>query len=118
MAAPAILAQLAAMIGPKLVSKLLTDRDFKREQSRLDRQQAQQKLIGSLSNRQGSQVQQPPTQPGLASSLAGDPLVQGLMGDLIKKLFSSRNTGVVSRLPIGGVGGGSRLQSQRNNLLS
>jgi len=51
-----------------------------------------------------------------AQGLSADPLVQGLVTDLIKKLLGGG--GVVSRLPIGGVGGGSRLQSQRNNLLS
>jgi len=88
MALPGILAQLAATVGPEVLSQFLGKRDMKRQQARQDRQTAQSNLIGSLSSGRAPQLPGVLQQQGLASGLASDPLVKKQLQQIIMKLLS------------------------------
>tara|TARA_R110000751_G_scaffold191450_2_gene297131 strand:- start:528 stop:878 length:351 start_codon:yes stop_codon:yes gene_type:complete len=94
---PAAAVTAAKVAGPTILSWVLGNRDRKKAQRKQDKRAAFAALQNRLSPGQGAGGSPQMTQPGLASQLAADPLVQKQVMDMIGKLGGSQQDSGGSR---------------------
>ena len=82
---PGPLAMLGIQAGLGAAQSILGNRAAKREQQRMEQQNAQNKLISSFSKNAQPQQMGPQQGPGIAQQALADPLTKQLMAQLIGK---------------------------------